>query len=297
MGARPDRPDRPDTNAADRGTERGRRERPERGRAGPGGERPPPRGASARGGPTRGPSKEQSAARTRVDQLIRSSGLPEPLAWQVEQGALTLNEALQQMANRDAVEALMRRHALPKSLAVQVSLKQVELEDVLRARRMDAHALQWREWSVLEDAQRSGKVIVLALHNKRFVTGTVVSVAPYEITFQPREESAITIHKLQIKFACGQADFSKVRSAAKRDPDTDRAIDPISRPQDRPGCSDKRLFGYVDDEARVVVTTQEGEVLKGTPTWMGRWEFGLKLDKGAIPVVVFRHAVLDVRKG
>ena len=43
-------------------------------------------------------------------------------------------------------------------------------------------------------------------------------------------------------------------------------------------------------------SAREGDVLRCTADWMGRWEVGVKLEKGAIPVTVFRHAIADIRK-
>jgi hypothetical protein len=279
----------------------GRRQNNEgRGGRGPGG----PGGPGRSSGPGRGrpaenkPSAEvqQAQIRKRAETLMRDAHIPENLAWQVARGSVTLNEVLQKMATRDKVDSLIRRYDLAKSLATQVALGQVELETVLRTRRMEDHTTKWRDHSILAKALAENKPLALSLHGKRFSAGEVLEVSKYEIRFRPRNEEETSVHKLHIKFACAAGDLTKVRAQVKKDPNRDAVVEPIERPQDRPGCSDKRFFSYIDEVAKIVITTIEGEVLRCTADWMGRWEVGVKLEKGAIPVTVFRHAIADIRK-
>ena len=238
----------------------------------------------------------KAQARRKAESLVRDAGIPQHLAWQISLGNLTLNEVLEKLAQKDKVEGLMRRFDLPKSLATQVSMDQADLAVVLRKRRYQAHTEANRDRSVLVSAVDSGDNVVLGLHGRRVLKGQVTAVDQYEFSFQARGTDAPAVeHKLQAKWACSAADEMAVRKAHKKDKARDADAEPVWKPQDRYGCSDKRLFGYVDDGDEVAVTTVEGDLFRGTVTWMGRWEFGMELKKGA-QVVIFRHAIADVRR-
>jgi sRNA-binding regulator protein Hfq len=253
---------------------------PQRSKGGP---RPPP-----------GPSPE---IRRRAEQVAREAGIPPLWAMKVAQGQLSLNDVLQKLALKDRVEALMSRHSLAKSLATQVAMNQTSLEEVLRSRRLDEHLQRYKEHSSLVNAQQDGKPVALFLHGRKVVQGTIRSVDAYEFELVDRNGEVSRIHKLQVKLACAGAELMKIRSAIKKDAKLDRACEPIVKPQDRRSCSDKRLFGYLDGNQRVVATTLEGEVVKGTIEWMGRWEFGMKVDKSAHRIVIFRHALHEIEEG
>ncbi len=243
---------------------------------------------------------QRAEIRRRAQELVRTAGIPQNLAWQVAQGNLSLNEVLQRMATRDRVTTLMERHGLPKSLATQIALGQADLDRVLRKQRLEEHMAANRDRSILAASVESGAPIHLGLLGGRTVHGRVVAVGRYEFTFRhidPRsgaegEEEAI--HKLYCKYGCRAEDARGVRNQMKRDKSRPSKTEPIWKPQERYGCSDRRLFGYVDSEAPVSCTLQEGEVLRGLPRWMGRWEFGLELKKKAVEVVVFRHALVEL---
>jgi hypothetical protein len=232
----------------------------------------------------------------KADSLVRDAGIPHNLAWQVATGAMSLNEVLERLARNDKVDGLMRRFDLPKSLATQVALGQADLDQVLRKRRMEKEMERSRERSFLLEVTQGGVPVVLGLHGRRTDKGFVRSVDQYDFSFEARgADAAETVHKLQIKWACLGDDELKVRKAHKKDKDRDADSEPVWKPQDRYGCSDKRLFGYLDDCEDIQVTLLEGDRFTGHVTWMGRWEFGMELKKGA-QVVIFRHAIADVRR-
>ena len=241
------------------------------------------------------PPKPKNDVRKKADQLVRDAGLPPNLAWQVARGDMTLNEVLQRMALRDKVESLVNRHDLPKSLATQVAMGQADLEQVLRKRRQEAHLEKWRTHSLLISAMEGKRPVTLVLHGKRWITGVIQEVDRYEFVIQPEEGEAERIHKLHVKFGTDAEHQRELRREVKKDKEAEGESEPVWKPQDRYGCSDKRLFGYLDEATPVKVTTIEGEVLQGSVTWMGRWEFGMRLKKGAM-VTVFRHALADIRE-
>ena len=114
------------------------------------------------------------------------------------------------------------------------------------------------------------------------------------IDFAPDEGEAIRLPKVRIKFAYDPGSYKQIRKNMRWDAARKGASEPVLRPQDRYGCSDKRLFRYLDSSVTVAVTTLEGEVFTGKVAWMGRWEFGLKLEKSEVEVVFWRHALADI---
>ncbi|MEC8424070.1 MAG: hypothetical protein VX000_09850, partial [Myxococcota bacterium] len=166
----------------------------------------------------------------------------------------------------------------------------------LRKKRMDAEHARSRSRSFLAEVTQGGVPVVVGLHGRRTVKGHVRGVDRYEFQFEARGTAEPeTIHKLQVKWACLGADELAVRKAHKKDKDRDADAEPVWKPQDRYGCSDKKLFGYLDEGEDIQVTLLEGDRFTGHVTWMGRWEFGMELRKGA-QVVVFRHALADIRR-
>ncbi len=243
--------------------------------------------------PGAGQQRPRTDIKQKADKLVRDAGIPGQLAWQVARGDLTLNEVLQKLALKDRVESLINRHDLPKSLATQVAMGQADLEQVLARRRMEAHLARWTDHSVLALAAEHGRPMTVALHGKRWATGRILEVGQYDFVIEV-EGAPQTEHKLQAKLAVEAEGEKELRKAIKRDRDRDAVAEPVWKPQDRYGCSDKRLFGYQDESTPVKLTTLEGDVLVGEVSWLGRWEFGMRLKKGG-HITVFRHALADLR--
>ena len=227
----------------------------------------------------------------RVDALVQSAGIDRAMATQVALGRLQLNDVLKRMAHKAEVESLMRRYEFTRALASQIALGQAELERVLFKRRMADHLEQNAERSILVEAHGSKRPLSLALHGQRGVDGHVSKVDAYEFEFNPRSGETETIHKLQVKFAVHADDRKRVRKSVSYDKDLRKVgKEPIWKPQDRYSCSNRRLFSDLDSGCTVTVLLLEGEVLRGTIVWVGRYEFGLEV-KGGVEVAVFRHAL------
>ncbi len=249
-------------------------------------------------GRSRTPSKpnvrlmDPVAARTA--EIARTTGLSPGMARQVATGKVDLNEVLKRMAVADEVNRIMVRHELNRALATQIVLGHANLDEVLCRRRIDAHLLTFRDRSVIDAALLSQKPISLGLHGHRTVRGLIVAVDRYEITFADAESGATSvIHKLQVKYAFDPEDYKKVKKAMDYDKGRrDKAVEPIVRPQDRYGCSDRRLGAAWDKKAQVTAVTVEGEKFVGDVAWVARYEFGLRPRAGG-EVVIFRHALDD----
>jgi len=252
-------------------------------------------GEKQRRPPKRGPAPRNNV-REHAAQLVRETGIPHNLAHQVALGNLSLNEVLSRMATRDKVDGLMKRYELPKSLATQIALGQADLAFVLQKRRRAEHVEANRTRSILLEAVDSGEALTIGLHGKKSFRGTIQAVNQYEFVGTDLDGVEHTIHKLQAKYACLDSIGRAVRNQMKRDKTRKEPVEPIWKPQDRYGCSDRRLFGILDDEEQAIATTLEGEVFTGRIEWMGRWEFGMVLKKKNAQVVLFRHALADLRR-
>ena len=228
------------------------------------------------------------AARARAEQL-ESSGMPMPLALAVAYGKLSLNDALERLARKEKVQRVMDRHDLSRALATQVVLGHADLDQVLQRRRFAEH----RDAHLQRSCLVPGSALTLVCHGGRAVIGTIEAVEPYLVLVHARGAAAPEpLHKLQIQYAYPTEAWKKVKKAVRS---ARGAVEcaPVIRPQDRYTCSDRRLFGLLDDGATVEVRVLGGDILTGQVVWFGRYEFGLKV-KGDVDVTVFRHALQHI---
>lgn len=257
---------------------------------------PGPRGPGARDAAVhRGDGRDPAIAiREQADELVRTTGIPRNMAFQVVRGSLSLREVLERLATRDRVETLVARHGFIRSLATQVALGQVSLDEVLRKRRLEEHLAANNDRSALTEAMVAARPVALAVHGLSVVRGLITRVDPYEIEVAVEGGASTVVHKLQIKYVYDPASYTTAKKAMAYDAAKKQPREPIKRPQDRYGCSDRRLFRYLDDQTPLLVTTLEGNTLRGTVTWLSRWEFGMKLARGGAWCVVMRHALDDI---
>ena len=237
--------------------------------------------------------RRDPALERRIDALIRDNGLTRAVATQVALGRVDLNDILRKMALNAEVDRIIRKHDLSRALATQVALGQAELDAVLFKRSL----AQWFEEhgmrSLLSQAQESGELVALALHGNRNVQAKVLAVEQYEVELEI-DGATERMHKLQIKWGA----LASHRKKVGRSLGWDKALkgqpkEPITRPQDRYGCSNRRLYGYMDAGTTVIVRLVEGEIFKGRITWVSRFEFGLEV-KGKVEAVIFRHAMIHI---
>jgi sRNA-binding regulator protein Hfq len=215
--------------------------------------------------------------------------MPFQMAMAVAHGRLDLSDALETMARKQRAERLEKEHGLTRALATQVAMGQLDLEVVLRRRRLAEHRRVNRDRTWLE----VGRPIVLGVHGRGQVRGTPRAVHAYGVDLE-HDGEVDEIHKLLIQYAYDPADWKKVKKAIRTDKSVAaQQLEPVRLPQHRYGCSDKRLFNYVDTGVDVTVCLLEGQLLKGNVTWFSRYEFALRVRTG-VEVGVFRHALQRV---
>ncbi|MEZ4316048.1 MAG: hypothetical protein R3F61_01020 [Myxococcota bacterium] len=232
---------------------------------------------------------DEASLRVRADALHKD-GMPFQMAMAVAHGRMDLSEALERMSRKDKVSRLVDEHGLTPALATQVAMGHVDLQIILRRRRLQEHRDANRDRTMLEPGNR----LTFGLHGRRVVTGVVGAATPYSFMLTPDEGEAEEIHKLQVKFAYAPEHWKRAKKAIRMDKVLSKTPrEPIPRPQDRYGCSDKRLFSYVDRRDEIGVTLLEGEMIRGTVKWFSRYEIGLEV-RGDVDIFVFRHALHEV---
>ena len=240
-------------------------------------------------GGSRSEKKSDKTPKQRAQELV-DSGMPYQMAMAVVHGKMELNDALERLSRRDRVNQLMERHDLSRALATQVAIGHANLELILHRRRLKQHREEFRDRTCLVP----GEQLALVRFGEETVTATVSAVDAYSATLDVEGGDSIEAHKLSLKYGYDPADWKKVRKASKKDKRVGaQELTPAKQPQDRYTCSDKRLFGYVDNGREVSVTLVDGEVLRDSVQWFSRYEFGLLL-KGDIEITVFRHALQDL---
>lgn len=215
--------------------------------------------------------------------------MPFQMAMAVAHGRMGLSAALETMARKDRAERLEREHGLARALATQVAMGQLDLEVVLRRRRLADHRRDNRDrtWLVPDVP------VTLGVHGNRVVTGAPIEVLPYGVRMAT-DDGEVELHKLDIKYAYAPGDWKKFKKTMRTDKSVvSQSLEPVRLPQERYGCSDKRLFNYVDTGVDVTVCLLEGELFKGNVTWFSRYEFALKVRTG-VEFGVFRHALQRV---
>jgi hypothetical protein len=71
-------------------------------------------------------------------------------------------------------------------------------------------------------------------------------------------------------------------------------LDPIISPKDRHHVKNKTLFPLMQQRVVLLITLLEREIIKGLVQGFSRYDLTISL-KGGVPVVLLRHAILDVR--
>ena len=225
-------------------------------------------------------------------ETLHKDGMPFQMAMAVASGRMDFSDALERMARKERAARIEKEHDLSCALATQIAMGHADLESVLRRRRMMQHRENFRDRTILE----VGTHVSLDLCDGRTVKGEVSADLAFEVEILPeKNEETVTLRKLELMYGHDPSDWKLVKKSRKLDKALAKlALVPAKRPQDRYGCSDKRLFRYIDTEREVVVTLLHGAIFRGIVRWFSRYEFGLEVRGGAV-VVVFRHALKSIK--
>ena len=210
-----------------------------------------------------------------------------------------MEESIEVLVDFVRVHRLMSRHGLSRSNATQIVQGGLCLDKVTHRSRRKAHLAKYRSRCIFEKAARDGRPRVFAMHGQAIVIVRVKAVRQYEVDYLllgPDLKPCSTLqtaHKLMFKFGAYIDHATKLQSAVQFCRFSSDKAQTIPKPQHRYCISDKKLFGWVDAASTICVKALEGEMVKGTLSWIGRWELGL--DVCGVELIVLRHALANIQ--
>ena len=212
---------------------------------------------------------------------------------------VALEDSVEILFDWGRVHRLMFRHQLDRSTATQVVQGLVSIDKVLHRRRCKEHLAKHRSKCFFNKAARDGRPRLFAMHGQVVRMVRVKAVRQYDVDFLPLGHDMKpsgdlqTAHKLQFKFGAHLEHASKMSDAIQFCHRSSSSAETIAKPQDRYFISDRKLFGWLDAASRICVKTLEGDMVKGTVSWIGRWEIGVSVNDAEL--IVFRHALANIQ--
>ena len=149
--------------------------------------------------------------------------------------------------------------------------------------------------SVFEKECVQGGVWTLFLHDGRRLTGTVSGNDKYEFDLSTPDGLSERIHKVHVNILCREPDAAEVLKQLKSVANPPEEPEgPHFHPRYRHHIKNKTLYPLMNRKEVLFFTMLRGEVLRGVVQGFSRYEISLSMKRG-VPVVLLRHAVLDVR--
>jgi sRNA-binding regulator protein Hfq len=146
--------------------------------------------------------------------------------------------------------------------------------------------------SYLEKQSRLKIPMVFELYDGVTIHCLVDKILKYEVFLKVGEEMR-KVEKLTIKYFYKEGYAQRVKENIEVDEDVkESGIKPIKKRLERYHVDDKELEEARKDKIRVVVTTNEGDMISGLIDWFSKYEIKLMVGDGAT-VVVMRHAVYN----
>lgn len=135
----------------------------------------------------------------------------------------------------------------------------------------------------------------LFLHGNQRKTGKIKSDETYEIDFATQQDRVEKVHKVNVKFLCEASQEEAIGRRMRTEASVKGSPEgPHFGPRYRHHIKNKTLYPLMNRKEVLFFTTLEGEVLRGVITGFSRFEIDLNM-KGGVPVILLRHAVLEVR--
>jgi len=149
--------------------------------------------------------------------------------------------------------------------------------------------------STFEEAVSSGALYCLHLHGHTTVQGTVAENKPYEVVVSAVDGTRHELPKTSVKMLYPAELEGRVQAHLKIDENVQACnLEPIVSAKQRHFIKNKSIFPLMRTQEVLFITLLEGEILRGIIDSFSRYEITLALKDGT-PVVILRHAILDVR--
>lgn len=151
------------------------------------------------------------------------------------------------------------------------------------------------EKSIFEEAFASKSLFDFHIHGNQILTAQISEVQKYDVELSPSNGEPVMLQKTDIKFVHSHEHLDQILKLLKYNEHVKKQkLEPIVTVKERKFVKNKSLFPLMKDREVMFFTLLEGEILRGVIASFSRYEITLHL-KGGIPVVIFRHAVYDVR--
>ncbi len=151
------------------------------------------------------------------------------------------------------------------------------------------------EKSVFDAALNDPSPWVYHLHGRNIIQARMVASSPYQVVLSADGETEQKIDKINIKLLYPASQAGAAGKRIKTDKKiAARGLEPIISPKNRHYIKNKTLFPLMQQREVLFFTLLEGEIIRGVVLAFSRYDLTVGL-KGGIPVMVLRHAVLDVR--
>ena len=149
--------------------------------------------------------------------------------------------------------------------------------------------------SVFDHVLNAPSPWVYHLHGRQIIHARLVQNDVYDVLLSIDGQPAQAFQKTSIKLLYPVAHEETLVRLIKTDAKAQAApLDPIISPKDRHHVKNKTLFPLMQQRVVLLITLLEGEIIKGLVQGFSRYDLTISL-KGGVPVVVLRHAILDVR--
>jgi len=226
--------------------------------------------------------------------ISEKSGIPVKFALRVASGESSLSEVIRELQFRDQLNSLVAKEELLSGYANEVLNGNWTMERALQETRLkklkrmpDYYKCYFTELST------AGREAGIALVGRRLLVGQVVQDRKYDIVVRHKEDQEEVIAKHNVKFYFDVGDKKRVMKQVKWGDGDPIEADFLRRVQNRKDVKARVFQEAMEQSLSLSWKSVEGDRMKGTVSWFGRFEVALELPKGQ-KVVLMRHAVDSV---
>jgi sRNA-binding regulator protein Hfq len=248
------------------------------------------KGAGIKGKP--GPKKPDPRLKALAERISTESGIPLADARKVASGKETLADVLRRLRLKEEVARAAENQLLLTKFVGQVLAGRISLEEGLSFSRLHKRKNSPDYGRChLADSKYQQQEVTLALVGRTLVTGTVKQESAFELVVTTREGESVQVSKHNVKFFFAAEDKKVLLKNMERRPDVPPVeTDFLAHRRNRKDYKAVGLLAREDRKQTTQWTTVEGEVLRGTVEWFGRFEIRFKTTRGA-EVILMRHAL------
>lgn len=255
-----------------------------------GAKQPTGTGAGATGKPGR--KKPDPRLKALAERISAESGIPLSDARRVASGKEALADVLRRLRLIEEVARAAEKQLLLKKYVGQVLAGRFSLEEGLARSRLSKRKNSPDYGRChLADGKMPQQEVTIAMVGRSVLTGIVTRESPFDLVVTTREGESVEVSKHNMKFYFAAADKKAILKNLERRPDFPE-VEPdfLANRRNRRDYKAAGLLAREESKQTTSWTTVEGEILKGTVEWFGRFEIRFKTTRG-IEVILMRHAL------